>query len=67
MSSRPATLPALRAPCTRGNGFVSVFASDLLLPQGECTAVRPLIAVSEKTEPPLWTLSKSRRNVFLAS
>ena len=40
-----------------GHGFVSVFASDLLLPQGECTAVRPLIVVSEKTEPPLPALS----------
>jgi hypothetical protein len=49
---------------TRGNGFVLVFASDLLLPQGECTAVRPPIAVSEKTEPPLFTRSPAMDTRF---
>ena len=35
----------------RGHDFVSVFASDLLLPRRKCAAVRPLILVSEKAEP----------------
>lgn len=31
----------------RGTGFLSVFALDLLFPQGACTAVRPPIVSSE--------------------